>query len=140
MRNLPSPARQNALKNKMAATGIYDKDIEEKFIRARGRGGQKINKTSVSVYLRHRPSGIEVKCQQTRSQAMNRLLARERLVSKIRAAEQARLSEEKKRIAKIKRQKRRPSRRARKKMLEQKRRRSEKKKSRSWRPRSSDFA
>ncbi len=67
----------------MRDLGIEEKDIEEKFIRAQGRGGQKVNKTSSCVYLIHVPTGIEVKCQKARNQAMNRYFARRLLSEKI---------------------------------------------------------
>jgi len=68
---------------KMKMLEIKEKDLKEKFIRASGHGGQKINKTSTCVYVKHIPTGIEVKCQQTRSQALNRFLARRLLIEKI---------------------------------------------------------
>jgi len=71
------------LKKKMEALGIREEDIEEKFIRSSGSGGQKVNKTSTCVYLRHIPTGIEVKCMKERSQSLNRFLARRELVEKI---------------------------------------------------------
>ena len=71
------------LLEKMEALGIEEKDIEEKFIRSSGRGGQKVNKTSTCVYLRHIPTGIEVKCMKERSQSLNRFLARRELISRI---------------------------------------------------------
>ncbi len=71
------------LLERMAALGIEEKDIEEKFIRSSGRGGQKVNKTSTCVYLKHIPTGIEVKYMKERSQSLNRVLARRELVSKI---------------------------------------------------------
>ena len=71
------------LLEKMKALGIEEKDIEEKFIRSSGKGGQKVNKTSTCVYLRHLPSGIEVKWMRERSQSLNRFLARRELVSRI---------------------------------------------------------
>ena len=67
----------------MEALGIREKDIEEKFVRSTGRGGQKVNKTSTCVYLRHIPTGIEVKWMRERSQSLNRFLARRELLSKI---------------------------------------------------------
>ena len=67
----------------MEALGIHEKDIEEKFIRSSGRGGQKVNKTSTCVYLRHIPTGIEVKWMRERSQSLNRFLARRELVRRI---------------------------------------------------------
>jgi peptide chain release factor len=57
---------------RLAALGVYPSDVEERFIRGSGPGGQKINKTSSTVWLRHRPTGIEVRCQAERSQAANR--------------------------------------------------------------------
>jgi len=71
------------LKERMDALGILEKDIEEKFIRSSGHGGQNVNKTSTCVYLRHIPTGIEVKCMQDRSQSINRFLARRELIKKI---------------------------------------------------------
>lgn len=71
------------LQGRMEALGIQERDIEEKFIRSSGRGGQKVNKTSSCVYLRHIPTGIEVKCMKERSQSLNRFLARRELVLRI---------------------------------------------------------
>jgi len=68
---------------RMDALGVYEKDIEEKFIRSSGKGGQKINKVSTCVYLKHLPTGIEVKCMKERSQALNRFLARRELIRRI---------------------------------------------------------
>jgi len=107
--------------------GVREEDIEEKFIRSQGPGGMNVNKVSTCVYLRHLPTGIEVKCQQERSQAQNRFLARRILLSKIESSILGRLSEERKRIEKIRRQKRRRSRRAKLKVLEVKRKHSQKK-------------
>jgi len=115
----------------MARLGVREDDIVEKFIRSQGPGGQNVNKTSTCVYLRHIPTGIEVKCQQERSQAQNRFLARRVLLKKIEARLLGKLSEERKRIEKIRRQKRRRSRRSKLKILEAKRRHSEKKSLRS---------
>ena len=114
-------AKQDALNQKMMTLGIKESDIEEKFVRSSGRGGQKVNKSSSCVYLKHKPSGIEVKCQRERSQAINRFLARRILVNKIEAKILGRLSEERKRIEKIRRQKRKRSKRAKEKILKQKR-------------------
>jgi len=111
----------------MEALGIREADIEERFIKGSGRGGQKINKTSSCVYLRHLNSGIEVKCQQERSQALNRFLARRELCDRLEAqikGEQSRREQERE---KIRRQKRRRSRRQKARMLEEKRKQSEKK-------------
>ena len=134
-----SKHKQTALREKMQKLGIREEDIEEKFIRAKGKGGQKINKTSVCVYLKHKPTRIEVKCQAERSQALNRFLARRILANKIETRILGNLSEEKKRIEKIRRQKRRRSRRAKEKMLQLKKERGEKKQMRSYHPRAEDL-
>ena len=120
----------------MQKFGIREEDILEKFIRSSGKGGQRTNKVSTCVYLKHRPTGIEVKCQEERSQALNRFLARRRLVNKIEAQILGRQSEERKRIEKIKRQKRKRSRRAKEKMLKNKKQKSEKKERRRGYPES----
>ena len=107
--------------------GIAEPDLEEKFIRSGGKGGQKVNKTSSCVYLKHLPSGIEVKCQVEREQALNRFLARRILVEKIEERIKGRESARRQRIEKIRRQKRRRSKRAKEKMLRDKKIQSEKK-------------
>jgi protein subunit release factor B len=119
--------KERALAAKMLHLGIKEADIVEKFVRSSGPGGQKVNKSSTCVYLRHIPTGIEVKCQQERSQALNRYIARQLLVKKLETLILGDLSEERKRIEKIRRQKRRRSRRAKLKILEAKRRHSQKK-------------
>lgn len=119
--------KENALKDRMASLGIKEADLNEAFIRASKKGGQKVNKTSVCVYLKHLPTGIEVKCQKERSQALNRYLARRILANKIESLIKGRESEEERRIAKIRRQKRRRSRRARERMLRDKKLHSAKK-------------
>ncbi len=115
---------------KMASLGIRESDIVERFILSSKKGGQKVNKTSACVYLKHIPTGIEVKCQQERSQALNRTLARRILVNKIDSLVMGREAESQKIIEKIRRQKRRRSRRAKEKMLKNKKLHSEKKASR----------
>ncbi|GAB6183407.1 peptide chain release factor family protein [Thermodesulfovibrio hydrogeniphilus] len=76
--------KEKELLNEMEQLGIKETDIEEKFIRCSGHGGQKVNKTSTGVYLRHIPTGIEIKCTKERSQGLNRFFARRLLVEKIR--------------------------------------------------------
>ncbi|MDO8525070.1 MAG: peptide chain release factor-like protein [Candidatus Omnitrophota bacterium] len=125
--SIVSQDKEEALKAKMASLGIREADIVEFFIRSSKPGGQKVNKTSACVYLKHRPTGIEVKCQQERSQALNRFLARRILADKIESLVLGQESEERKRYEKIRRQKRRRSRRAKEKMLNGKRLHSEKK-------------
>jgi protein subunit release factor B len=129
-----SPEKEDALRLKMERLGLHEKDILEKFIRSGGKGGQKVNKASTCVYLKHIPTGIEVKCQEERSQSLNRFLARRILADKIEKMILGKLSEEEQRIEKIRRQKRKRSRRAKLKMLEAKREHSEKKKARAFRP------
>ena len=122
-----SKTKEGALKEKMARFGVKESDLEEHFIRSRGPGGQNVNKTSTGVYLKHIPSGIEVKVFSDRSQVLNRYSARKILVGKIESAVLGRASEERKRIEKIRRQKRKRSKRAKEKLLRDKRMHSEKK-------------
>lgn len=139
MKSAVSKDKQEALRQKMESLGIFEKDIVEKFVRSSGRGGQKVNKTSTCVYLKHLPTKIEVKCQRERSQALNRFLARRILTDKIEQMIRGKESEERQRIEKIRRQKRKRSQRAKQKMLEEKRKQSEKKKARSFRPKVDDL-
>lgn len=77
-----SEEKNKWLMDKMDSLGILEKDIIEKFVRSSGKGGQKVNKTSSCVYLKHIPTGLEVKCMKDRSQSLNRFLARRELVEK----------------------------------------------------------
>lgn len=124
---MAGPEKEKSLHKMMSRLGVREEDIVERFIRAQGPGGQNVNKVSTCVYLRHLPTGIEVKCRQERSQAQNRYRARWLLLKKIECAILGELSEEQKRIQKIRRQKRRRSRRAKLKILESKRRHAAKK-------------
>jgi protein subunit release factor B len=126
--------KENALRSKMLELGVLESDIEEKFVRSSGKGGQHVNKVSTSVYLKHLPTGIEVKCQQERSQALNRFLARRILLEKIETRILKKRSEEEQRIAKIRRQKRKRSKRAKEKMLADKKIQSKKKQARAFKP------
>jgi protein subunit release factor B len=119
--------KERHLSDKMRELGIREEDITEAFLRSRGPGGQNVNKTSTCVYLKHLPTGIEVKCQRERSQSLNRYAARQILLMKIENLILGKLSQEQQRIEKIRRQKRRRSRRCKLKMLEAKHRQSEKK-------------
>ena len=74
-----SPQKQEALEKKMSFLGLYEKDIVEKFILSSGKGGQHVNKTASCVYIKHLPTGIEVKCQKDRSRELNRYYARKLL-------------------------------------------------------------
>jgi protein subunit release factor B len=111
----------------MRRFSVWESDLEEYFIRSRGPGGQNVNKTSTGVYVKHIPTGLEVKVMSERSQALNRYLARKILTARIEALALGRESEERRRIEKLRRQKRRRSKRAKEKMLADKRRHSEKK-------------
>ncbi|MCX5714768.1 MAG: peptide chain release factor-like protein [Candidatus Omnitrophica bacterium] len=115
------------LKKEMLRLGIRDEDIIENFVRSSGPGGQNVNKTSTCVYLKHIPTGIEVKCQRERSQAANRYLARRILITKVNKLFSERLFEEKQRKAKQLRKSRRRPKGLKERILEEKRRRSRKK-------------
>lgn len=104
---------------------ISPDDISEYFIRGGGKGGQKINKTSSCVFLRHEPTGIEVRCQKHREQSKNRISAYKLLVLKVEEAVLGEESEHAKKVFKIRKQKQKRSKRAKEKMLEEKKKRSE---------------
>lgn len=127
-----SAAKQKNLEKRMAGLKIYESDLEEKFIRSSGSGGQNVNKVSTCVVLKHVPSGIVVKCQQERSQGLNRFLARRILVEKIEKIKLGRESEAVKRRWKIKKQKNKRSKRAKEKILKEKKIQSQKKKDRKY--------
>ena len=129
-----SSKKEGALQERMDSLGIQEKDLVERFIRSSGKGGQNVNKVATCVYLKHLPTGIEVKCQEERSQALNRYRARKILADKVEELILGRESEEQKRIAKIRRQKRKRSKRAKDKMLEEKKKQGEKKEARRFRP------
>ncbi|MEC4676363.1 MAG: peptide chain release factor-like protein [Nitrospirota bacterium] len=126
-----SPLKEKALRERMTALGIREEDIEESFIRSSGKGGQHVNKTSTCVYLKHVPTGIEVKCQRERSQSLNRYFARTLLAKKVEQQVKGRESEETRRIEKLRRQKKRRSKKAKEKILVQKKIVADKKKLRS---------
>ena len=116
-----SEAKADELVVRMARLGIREADLDESFIRGSGAGGQKVNKTSSCVYILHRPSGLEVKCQRERSQAMNRYFARRELCDRLEAKVKGVASARQQEAEKVRRQKRRRSRRAAARMLDDKR-------------------
>lgn len=124
----------NPLDEKRKALGIRKEDVIERFIRSSGAGGQNVNKVSTAVYLKHIPTGIEVKMQRERSQSLNRFLAWRLLLEKIEGRILGKKSQRQSEIEKIRRQKRKRSRRAKQKMLSGKRLHSEKKQNRRIAP------
>ena len=124
------PSKEAKLLRKMKKYKIEEKDIKEKFLKSSKKGGTKSDKTANSVYLKHLPTGTEVKCSQSRSRSLNRFLARRRLVNKIEDMIKGRKSEKQKNTEKIRRRKRKRSKRAKEKILRKKKMQSEKKSSR----------
>jgi peptide chain release factor len=122
-----SPEKESELAQRMSSLGVTEADLDETFVRSGGHGGQNVNKTSTCVMLVHRPSGLQVKCQTTRQQGLNRFLARRLLLDKIEALKKGFVSAERDRIEKIRRQKRRRSRRSKQRMLADKSHHSDKK-------------
>jgi protein subunit release factor B len=122
-----SQEKETALRERMERLGVREEEFRETFIRSSGPGGQKVNKTATCVFLVHLPTGLSVKCQQERSQTLNRFLARRILLDRIERLRTGLISAERMRVEKIKRQKRRRSRRAQEKTLEAKHLQTEKK-------------
>ena len=119
--------KEARLTQRMTALGVREADLEETFVRSGGHGGQNVNKTATCVMLLHRPTGLQVKCQTTRQQGLNRLLARQLLLEKIEALRKGRMDAERARIEKLRRQKRGRSHRAKEQMLADKARHATKK-------------
>lgn len=126
--------KERALAERMQRLGVREQDLDESFVRSSGPGGQNVNKASTCVVLVHRPSGIAVRCQEARSQGLNRFLARRLLLDRIEDRTEAARSAARQRVEKIRRQKRKRSKRAQEKMLAAKHRQGEKKAGRrqSW--------
>src|SRR5438552_7840767 len=112
-----SPEKEDQLARRMSALGVKESDLDETFVRSGGHGGQNVNKTATCVMLLHRPTGLQVKCQTTRQQGLNRFIARRLLLDKIEALKKGFVAADRARIEKIRRQKRKRSKRARERML-----------------------
>lgn len=122
-----SPEKQAALEERMTALGIKEDDLVEKFILGSGSGGQKINKTSSCVYLKHIPSGIETKCQANRSREMNRFQARKELCDTLVDIKQGKVTAQRQEMEKLRRTNRPLSRRSKQRSVAEKRKTSQKK-------------
>jgi protein subunit release factor B len=120
-----SPDTIERIKALMDEASVYEDDLEESFILGGGPGGQKTNKTSNVVRLVHEPSGLMVRCGETRSRETNRWIARRTLAEMILEREKGRKSAARQAAEKIRRQKRRRSRRQKQKILDEKHARSE---------------
>jgi peptide chain release factor len=112
-----SPEKEDQLARRMAALGVREADIQETFVRSGGHGGQNVNKTATCVMLMHVPTRLQVKCQTTRQQGLNRFIARRLLLDKIEALQKGCVDAKREAIEKIRRQKRRRSRRSKSRML-----------------------
>ena len=119
--------KADQLAKRMASLGVSEAEIEESFVRSGGHGGQNVNKVSTCVMLVHRPTGVSVKCQETRQQGLNRFIARRLLLDKIEQKQKGFVAAQRAEIEKIRRQKRKRSRRAKARMLADKSHQSEKK-------------
>ncbi len=122
-----SPEKEEQLSRRMSALGVSEADLRESFVRSGGHGGQNVNKTSTCVMLTHAPTGLQVKCQSTRQQGVNRFLARNLLLDKIQARRAAATASQRAEFEKQRRRKRRPTYASRQRTLADKSRHSQKK-------------
>jgi len=122
-----SPAKFKNLRARMRRAGVYEKDIDESFIRSEGKGGQRVNKVATCVRLFHTPTEIAVKCQKERDQQANRYIARTLLLDKVILKEEKENKLRKHVAEKLKRQRRRRTRKGKETMLSDKHHRSSKK-------------
>jgi peptide chain release factor len=110
-------SKENQLAQRMAALGVREAELEETFVHSGGHGGQNVNKTATCVMLRHHPTGVQVKCQTTRQQGLNRFLARHLLLDKIEGQRKAAADTARAQKEKLRRQKRPRSPRAKQRIL-----------------------
>ena len=122
--------KEQQLARRMAALGVLESDFEETFVRSGGHGGQNVNKSATCVMLLHRPTQLQVKCQTTRQQGLNRFIARRLLLDKIEELQTGQAAAERASLEKIRRQKRKRSRQAKERILADKSHQSQKKASR----------
>jgi protein subunit release factor B len=122
-----SAEKRKRLEARMSELGIKESELEERFVLGSGKGGQKVNKTASCVWLKHPASGIELRCQQDRSQAMNRHLARKELCARLEEKIKGDASRRQQEFEKLRRKKRKRSRRAKLRILELKKRTADKK-------------
>lgn len=127
MQNPISSDKITDLEQRMAALGIVEADLLEKFVRGSGAGGQKINKTSNCVFLKHLPTGVCIKCQMDRSREMNRFLAKRELCDQLEAIRDGKAIAKTQAIEKMRRQKRPRSKRSKQRSVADKRLLSQKK-------------